>query len=164
MQRKKLCLIICVLFLCILFTSCSNINNKLSTEEKLENTEKETKKTVKESQKDSSEITKKTQDNKKTEKPINNSKRKELKEGLTEALDDFLIADISGVAMRIGSGYLPDMQMTINRMMYQGEYLYLVDTRGGGYTHRLTLIDEKGPIEEMDVIKFFEEIKSTVKE
>ncbi len=143
MQRKKLCLIVCVLFLCILFTSCSNINNKLSTEEKLENTEKETKKTVKESQKDSSEITKKTQDNKKTEKPINNSKRKELKEGLTEALDDFLIADISGVAMRIGSGYLPDMQMTINRMMYQGEYLYLVDTRGGGYTHRLTFENSK---------------------
>lgn len=56
MQRKKLSLIICVLFLYILFTSCSNIDNKLSTEEKLENTEKETKKTVKESQKDSSDI------------------------------------------------------------------------------------------------------------
>ena len=47
MQRKKLCLIICVLFLCILSTSCSNIDNKLSTEEKLENTEKETKKNCK---------------------------------------------------------------------------------------------------------------------
>ena len=70
MQRKKLCLIICVLFLCILSTSCGNIDNKLSKEEKLENTEKETKKTVKKSQKDSSEITKKAQDNKGTEKAI----------------------------------------------------------------------------------------------
>ncbi len=142
-ERKIIFPILYMMFFFMFITACTDKYNNTELEEgskvsKIEKSETETSETETVSKAD-----------KGFEKPIDKSKRKQLKEDLTIALDDFLISDISGVATRLGTGYLPDMQMTINRAMYQGEYLYLIDTRSEGDI-RLTFENSKEAYVSMD--------------
>ena len=96
-ERKIIFPILYMIFLCMFITACTDkySNTELDEDSKVSK--------IEQSETETSETETVSKADKGFEKPIDKSKRKQLKEDLTIALDDFLISDISCVAMRLGT-------------------------------------------------------------